>query len=275
MLQYRFKINQLKGVDVRILSLFEDKLLVGSTEENELFIVSIEGRLILNFKTEHKLVDAKWTPKGNIVCSIDGNNDVLVISEHGKPISMYSEIGEPRSLSVSNEGIIFLGDYSNCLYESKDGGFSWNYAFENLDERYRWIPQTGIADRSKCFQAIKITTNEINQFWILETSDENSAFLRVYSLDRKRTNKIFSWREFNIILSTNSKLSYDGNMKIFVSDTLTTNVSIISVNSHHECFQLSTIQTTSCSHGLTFDRNHQLLFVGQEDGLIEVFKMTN
>ena len=263
----------MKGADVRILSLFEDKLLIGSTDENELFITSIEGHLILKITTEYKLFDATWTPKGNIVYSSYGTTEVVVMSEHGEIIATYSEIDDSRSFSVSNEGIIFLGDYSHCLYQSTDDGISWNYAFDNFDESYRWISHTGTTDRSKCFQAIKITTNEINQFWILETSDEKSAFLNVYSLDRKRTNKIFSWREINIILSTNSKLSYDGNMKVFVSDTLTKNVNVISVNSHHECFQLSTIQTTSCSHGLTFDRNHQLLFVGQEDGLIEVFKM--
>ena len=265
----------MKGFDVRILSLFEDKLLIGSTDENELFITSIEGRLILNITTENNLIDATWTPKGNIIYSSYDPKEVVVMSEHGQVITTHSEIDDPRFFSVSNEGVIFLGDYTHCLYQSTDDGISWNCAVVNLDESYRRIWRTGITDRSKCFQAIKITTNEINQFWILETSDENSAFLSVYSLDRKRTNKIFSWRELNIILSTNSRLSYDGNMKVFVSDTLTKNVSIISLNSHHEYFQLSIIQTTSCSHGLTFDRNRQLLFVGQEDGLIEVFQMTN
>ena len=252
----------MKNANVEILSLFEDKLLVSGSKLFFLLIISLEGRLLSTIETENdSLFDASWTPRGNIVYTVWDEKKLVVKSESGEIIVIHHNIADPCYFSTSSEGIIYVADTNTCLYQSKDDGISWNHVFSNTDGKL-------------CALAIKITTNNVDDFWVLQSYN---TFLTVYSLNRKHTPVTYTWNNVNvpsIIRNHIRAMVYDDKQNIFLSDSHREAVHIISVNSQHHSHILSSIITTNCSHGLAFDKKYKLLYVGQNNGLVEMFDLS-
>ena len=227
-----FTVDQLKGLTVNILSVFNDKFLVSGYNISQLFIYSREGHHLSTITTKEtdndKLCDATWTPRGNIVYTTYSNK-VVVMSESGKVITTHTQMTSPRCLSVSNDEIIYLADYKTGVYQSTDDGVSWSLVFKSTDE---W----------NCWQVIKVTTghSDSDDFWTLEDSDNDNYHLREYSVDRGRFDGNVTWRDINVPITDSkhielvfSSLSYDGYMNIFLSDCLYKAVHVLSVNGQY------------------------------------------
>ena len=264
-----FIVDQLKGWTVTILSVFNDKLLVSCYNISQLFIYSREGRHLSTITTNNndELFDATWTPRGNIVYTTWRSKKVVVMSESGKVITTHTQMTVPRFLSVSNDNIIYLADMETGVYQSTDDGVSWSLVFKSTDGWY-------------CWQVIKVTTDHSDDFWILENSD-NDCRLRVYSVDRRRSDGNVTWRDINVpttdgkhINLSASSLSYDGNMNIFLSDCYNKAVHVLSVNGQYHCQLLSSHHIKNIPYRLAVDKERQLLYVGQIWNVVEVFKLT-
>ena len=265
-----FTVDQLKSLYVDILSVFNDKLLVSVNGHSQLFIYSREGRHLSTITTNNndELRDATWTPRGNIVYTMRNSNKVVVMSESGKVITTHTQMTEPLCLSVSSDDIIYLADYKTGVYQSTDDGVSWSLVFKSTD---RW----------HCRQVIKVTTDHSDDFWTLEQSDKNNFHLRVYSVDRRRSDGNVTWRDINVITTddehinlSNSNLSYDGNMNIFLSDFDNNAVHVLSVNGQYYCQLLSLHHIKNNPWRLAVDKERQLLYVGEAWGVVGVFKLT-
>ena len=266
-----FTVDQLEDYCVNILSVFNDKLLVSCSYLSQLFIYSREGRHLSTITTNNndRLYDATWTPRGNIVYTTFDSNKVVVMSESGKVITTHSLMTSPRCLSVSNDDIIYLAYSQTDVYQSTDDGVSWSLVFKSTDGWH-------------CEQVIKVTNDHSDDFWTLEYSDNNSSHLRVYSVDRRRSDGNVTWRDINvptthgkhIDLSEYTSLSYDGNMNIFLSDYANKAVHVLSVNGQYQCQLLSSHHIENELFRLDVDRERQLLYVGQEEGVVGVFKLT-
>ena len=264
-----FTVDQLKNECVDILSVFNDKLLVSSYYLSQLFIYSREGRHLSTITTNDndKLLDATWTPRGNIMYTTYDSNKVVVISESGKIITTHTLMKSPRCLSVSSDNIIYLTDYQTGVYQSTDDGVSWSLVFKSTD---RW----------NCWQVIKVTTDHSDDFWTLEQNDNKNYHLGVHSVDRKRFDGNVTWRDINVTttdgkhidLSLYSSLSYDGNMNIFLCDNKA--VHVLSVNGQYHCQLLSSHHIKNDPYRLAVDEKRLLLYVGQENGIVGVFKLT-
>ena len=264
-----FAVDQLKDRCVNILSVFNDKLLVSSAGLSQLFIYSREGRHLSTIITSDndKLCDATWTPRSNIVYTTR-HNKVVVMSEFGKFITTLTQMTSPRCLSVSNDVIIYLADYETGVFQSTNDGVSWSLVFKSTDGWH-------------CWQVIKVTNDHSDDFWTLEHSDNNNWHLRVYSVDRRRSDGNVTWRDINVtttdgkhIVLSNSRLSYDGNMNIFLNDYNNTAVHVLSVNGQYHCQLLSSNHFMSKPLRLAVDKERQLLYVGQHKGVVGVFKLT-
>ena len=266
-----FTVNQLKGSYVNILSVFNDKLLVSSVNLSQLFIYSREGRhlSIITTNNNDKLRDATWTPRGNIVYTTCDSNKVVVMSESGKVITTHTQMTEPRRLSVSNDDIIYLSDSKTGVYQSTDDGVTWSLVFKSTDEWH-------------CYQVIKVTTDYSDDFWTLEQSYNNNWHLRVYSVDRRRSDGNVTWRDINvpttdskhINLSVSSRLSYNGNMNIFFNNWDNKAIHVLSVNGQYHCQLLSSHHFKNNPYRLAVDKERQLLYVGQMWSVVGVFKLT-
>ena len=266
-----FTVNQLKNLGVDILSVFNDKLLASCVDLSQLFIYSREGRHLSTITTNDndQLWDATWTPRGNIVHTTWDSNKVVVMSESGEVISTHTQMTEPRYLSVSSDDIIYLADWETGVYQSTDDGVSWSLVFKSTDGWH-------------CEQVIKVTTDHSDDFWTLEKSDNNNYHLRVYSVDRRSSDDNVTWRDINVTatdgkhidLSVYSRLSYDGNMNIFLNDYRNKAIHVLSVNGQYHCQLLSSHYIKNIPYRLAVDKERQLLYVGQYKGVVEVFKLT-
>ena len=263
-------VDQLEGwYSVNILSVFNDKLLVSCGVLSQLFIYSREGRHLSTITTNNNdtLWDATWTPRGNIVYTTF-NYKVVVMSESGKVITTYTQMTVPRCLSVSSDNIIYLADYMTGVYQSTDDGVSWSLVFKPTDGWH-------------CKQVIKVTTDHSDDFWTLENSDNDNYHLRVYSENRRRSDGNVTWRDINVTTTdgkninlSNSRLSYDGNMNIFLNDLHNKAVHVLSVNGQYHCQLLSSHHIKNKPYRLAVDKERQLLYVGQDTGVVGVFKLT-
>ena len=247
------------------MSVFNDKLLVSSLGLSQLFFYSSEGRRRLSTITindNDTLLDATWTPCGNVVYTTLNSKKLVVMSECGKVIPTHTQMIQPRRLSnISDDGSIYLADMETGVHQSKVDGVSWNFVFKSTDG---WL----------CWQVIKVTTEHNDDYWTLETIDKDKH-LRVYSVDRRHCDANVTWRDINVstIVLTDSRLAYDGNMYIFLSDRYNKVVHVLSVNGQYHCQLLSSHHLKKRPIRLTVDKKHQLLYVGQWMG-VGVFKLT-
>ena len=264
-----FTDDQLKDLGVRILSVFNDKLLVSCNGLSHLFIYSREGRHLTTITTNDNdvLYDATWTPRGNIVYTTGYSKKVVVMSESGKVITTHTQMTRPLHFSVSNDDIIYLADFKTGVYQSADDGVSWSLVFKPTDGWH-------------CMQVIKVTTDQSDDFWTQGKCD-NNRHLRVYSMDRGSFDGNVTWRDINVPTTDGkhmdlsyTSLSHDANMNIFLSDYLNKTVHVLSVNGQYHCQLLSShhIKNEPCI--LTVDKKHQLLYVGHREGVVRVFKLT-
>ena len=266
-LRLSFSVEQLGKLCVNILSVFNDKLLVSCDVLSQLFIYSREGRHLSTITINDQLYDATWTPRGKIVYTTHSNK-VVVRSESGKVITTHNQMTSPRHLSISNEKVIYLADSYRGVYQSTDDGISWNLVFKPTDGWH-------------CREVIKVTTDHSDDFWTLETSDNDENHLCVYSVDRRRFDGNVTWRDINVPTTDGkhidllySSLSYDGNMNIFLSDLHNKAVHVLSVNGQYHCQLLSSHHIKNWPYRLAVDKEHQLLYLGQSFTLVEVFKLT-
>ena len=265
---------------VDILSVFNGKLLVGSTLFSLLLIYSHDCRhlstiVITDSDTEaSELREAMWTPRGNILYTtlmILPNYRticrVVAASESGKVIAIQTQMTCSALLSVSNENVIYLADYLGTVYQSTDDGISWSVVFKSTD---------GL----ELLQVIKVTTDHSDDFWILGWNKKYKHHLLVYNMDRRHLNGKVTWRHVNIsttddkhidLLSSCSRLLYDGKTNIFVSNCKET-VHVLSLNGlcHSQLQLLHNIENRTYS--MAIDKERQLLYVGQE-GFVKVLKL--
>ena len=269
MLQYHFTVDQLKNETIDILSVFSDKLLIGSNELTMLFIYSHKGRHLLTITIDYMPLDATWTPLGKIVYSVLFRNEVLRISEFGEIISTFTQTTEPHFFSVSND-TIYLADSATGVYQSKDDGVNWHVVFKSTEE---W----------QCLQVIKVTYSDNDEFWTLERTKRYN-FNLVYRVngnmdDRKR--KLTG--DINVItkdgkrinLTDDSRLSYDGNVEVFLSDRTQKNVHVLSANGKYHCQLLLPNYIENYPRRLAVDSKQQVLFVGQDKGVVGFSKLTH
>ena len=254
--------------------MLHDKLLVGrgsdGIKSQLLFVFSSEGKKLSTITSENNepLMDATWTPRGNIVYTTWWEK-VVVISESGNVIINHSHFIEPLCLSVSadNLPIIYLAAGREIsVYQSIDDGLHWSIAF-NLTER---MP-------SRILQAIKVNTDHGDDFWTVGRDNKRIHHLRVYNMEYAVSATVM--RNINTTISSekgisldNSKLAHDDNLNIFVSDSNRA-IHLFAVSGDYRRQLLSIEGLRNHPYSLAVDRDRQLLYVGEYDGLVQVFKL--
>ena len=255
-----------------ILSVFCGKLLISSDSAylRRLLIISREGihnNTVKFTNSSGPLFDATWTPDGNIILAFTSTGKIDKITESGQIIhSQYYKKSLIYSLSVSNK-TIYLATQLGVL-ASLDNGYSWSIVFEAPDGAAIW-------------KVIIVNANYREDLWTLETkkedSDKNAYYARVYSMDKISGRS--TWKDINSIAGKHinfrlSSLSYDGNTKIFLSSFDDKTVHALSVNEQCSCPILSPDQIKNNPSRLAVDNTHQLLYVGQDNGVVDVFNFT-
>ena len=268
-LSLNFTIEESMSGAVRILSIFNDKLLV-TTSDSKLIIYSREG-LYLSTITANDITnlgDATWTPHGNIVYATIGDvNKVVVISETGEEIITHTHLESPGSFSVSDDGIIYLSEASG-IYQSSNDGVKWSRIFNFT---YGFINNR---------QVIKVNADKNDDFWTLERS-LTARNLPVCSIKRNRSDRNVTCRDISLMKTDGdpidlslSSLAYDGDMNIFISEMDKKAIHMLSVSGQYRYQLLSPHGIRNRPWKLAIHKESQLLYVGQDYGLVEAFKLT-
>ena len=265
---HSFTVDLLKNDCASILSVFNEKLLISCGKKlRQLFIYSLQGRYLstVTISDLDFLYDATWTPRGNIVYTTLESKKVVVMTESGK-FRTYNQMLDPQCLSVSNDNVIYLADYKTGVHQSTDDGVSWSRVFK---------PSEGW----HCWQVIKVTTENGDDFWSLEVNNYSNYHLRVYSVDRKHPDCYLTWRDINVITENgveiylgNSRLSYDGNANIFLSENANNAVHMFRINGQYQR-QLFMSQQIKKPWSMVMDKEKRL-YVGQEENIVEIFFIT-
>ena len=251
---------------IAILSLFSDDLLVSSWQADNLFVYHVNGYHVNTVRVHNKLCDAVYTTKGDIVYTSTDHRLVILSNQASAPI-VRDDFTYPQYLSTSSDGTIYLADWKDGAYESTDGGFHWNHLF-NIDDGYR------------CWQLIKVQTEQGNAFWSLELKGEIKR-LRYCFLNRtgiKLDRRNLEWRDVDLRIShskfidlQNSRMAFDDDKRVFINDFNNNAVHVFLTNGQYERQLLSEKHGIKKPCRLAYDRRYQRLYVGQQRGEIKLY----
>ena len=261
----RFQINELPYIT--ILSLFQDKLLIGCLSLSQLLIYDCEGRYLFTIYIIGQPRDAIWTSNGSIVLTKFNYNTVVVISDSGKVITTHTQISNPGYFSASDDGIIYLADIMEGVYQSTDNGMSWGLVFKS-------------ANGWHCLLVIKVTKDYFDDFWALEF-DSSKYHLRVYSVNTNCFTCNVTWIDVNattifdkhINLSPDSIMLHDGFMSVFFSDFDNKLIQVFSIDGLYCCQLPSFRNGKQTAWKMVINNKRHLLYVGYKSQ-VEVFELT-
>lgn len=273
------RVKQLQNgrYGVSVLSVSSSgQLLVGELADNRLHVYWSNGSYVtsLFMQGNDSIMDAAWTPCGNIVCTIVRKR-VMIFSLKGAFITQ-TKMADPRFITLSpNDDVIYIIDWTNGIFQSVDNGLTWKLFLKRSDRGWGFM------------QALRVTAvNRINDVWTIEMTNEKlQCRLRVYSVDTSMDKPVnVTWRD--VMLPTHmsinlqfSRLSYDKHTaSVFLTDTSNTNraVHVWSVSGQYDR-QLMSRQNFTVNDGpvrLTVDKlNHNLFYVGRRNGIVGVYAL--
>ena len=253
--------------NVCIVSVHNNKLIITHEGSTHLYVLDVTGNLLSTLFVADRLFDVTWTPRGDMVYSTCDSHQVVTISEAGDVIGLM-QMKDPRCFSVSNDDVIYIADWQNGIFQSTDGGMTWCHTFSLPEEK-------------QCIQVIKVTTEAGDVFWVLEKFAVYSR-LRIYSItENQSTSGDITWRDVDlmtsrglrIVLSWNSRLTYDGGKLMFLTELENSAVHVLSVDGVYQ-HQLLSSEDVSTPYGLSVDRHRKLMYVGPSKGVVKVFALT-
>ena len=273
-LMFNFTVNQLnKEDDISVLSMFEDKLLIGTKLNFHLFVYNQEGHQISSFTVNDSdgLWDAKRTNQGKIIFTTFANKKLyykyLVTSETSN-ISTASFI-QPTTMYLRVSDVIFnMAYWQTDEYQPADDSVSCALIFH--------FTKNG----PFCWQVMKVTIANSDDFWTVERNTYFDFRLRVYSVDTRRLVNNVSWKNISTTMVdktkidlTASSLSYDGSMNIFLSDYNNKVIHVFLVNGQYHGQLLASSHIKNKPLRLLVDKTRQLLYVGESNNIIEIFSL--
>ena len=277
--------------NLNILSVLNNKILVGFAGDITHLLVITESldRSFIQINEDERPLDAIWTPHGNIACATINNADlsvkVVVMSESGKVIVTHNEMKNAGHFSVSNDEKIYFADSLTGVYMSTDDGINWSIILKPPAEY-------------SILQAIKVTSHNTDDYWLLsqEIGFEGQAFLHIvnrthtdgvsernliqFAEGKIRSESNVTWKNINVATTDgtkiellNSMLVSDGNMNIFLNEFENQTIHVLLANGQYHCQLLSTLDTDEQMKRIALNRKRQLLYVGQTNGIVKVYKL--
>ena len=285
-LSFNINIHALKNHHIDILSVYNNKLLLGASSTAALYTLVLEPICNLSIiqLSEVHLYDAIWMSNGNIMYA--SYDKVVVITESGEVVYetfMPSPrfLTQLRSYSIIS-GNFYLADYNHGYFESSDEGRTWQRMFRSSGG---WpTPSDGWHAKQIVNKYMSIT----GETWC--TIEMRPASPPEYRLRIYRVNKMISsfssfalsWADVRINSSVvgtqlinlaDCKLFFDICFGIFLNDSGNNIVYILSDTFSSADAQILWFKNISSPYVTAMDRNlTQLLFVGQKFGQVGVFK---
>ena len=257
----------------KIFSIRNKQLLISGHALKELLIYSSEGKRLSskNISSFNTLLDATWTPLGDIMCIVRDPVNLVKISE-SKLIIIQSEfVHLPGTFSLFSDGTLYLTDAITGVYKSIDDGLKWTFVFKLVDG---WYSR----------KVIKTTAGNAENFWSLDWTCSNTScntIVRMYNVYTSPFYKL-TWEDVNLITPDGTYivlnnfdlgLCYDGVSSIFLSESSSGFIHIFSVAGQYRRRLLPTDHIIKHLHTMVTDTEHCILFIAQNYSMVTAFKL--
>ena len=250
---------------INCMSVRSRKLMMGAWQSSDLFVYDKSSlNLEKTISVPGKLRDAVWTSTGHVVCTTD-NSRVTLMTEDGAIIKQTSMF-YPHYLTSCADGTLLVADRENGVYQSLDGGASWNCLLK-------------LANGWKVSQVIKVQSIDNQQYlWTLEDNGSQRRIHKygivdtvVTSGDNDVFNSVPSLPDLNFVYS---RLVSTSDV-ILVSDHNAAAVHVISSSGHYISKLAVTRPDNVCKPcGLAIDEGERRLYVGDVSNVINIFNIT-
>ena len=265
-MQFHSKITiaQLENREVYMLSLNEEKLLVGRWGTKELYVYDVEnGKHVQTVTCDHALNDAVWSNEGNIVFTTGDTNSVILYSINDCVPVKEEQMNKPMLLSVFKDSIFLADTDSGGVFQSADCGANWRLLFIIPDYIKGW----------KCWQVIKVTSqNDAISYWTRE-KNESTWRLRIYCQPGEE-GKDVDVSDYVDLKYAN--MTFDGNSAVLMCDYKKNVLHIFSTSGEYQR-QLHAGDGHDCLRfpwRLFVDRKKQLLYIGMGAAEVKIYSLT-
>lgn len=260
---------------VNILAVSNDGyLLVGEFMSQRLYIYTTNGSCVEMLDFVSGVSDAAWTLHGDIVYISNGK--VVILTRNRVVLSETSVVGSV--LSVLRDGSIYIADPdNNNLYQSTDGGRTWNVTFHSNATYFRLL------------HAIKVSSDQYAEaMWTVESNDIYASRLCIYTLrssdagaDSETCRDVTT--PFTLYQGDQfSRLSYDGFSTIFallenpirLDDFPQIVHTWLADGQYYRQLQLFPPNNSSWVECITIDSGNHVMYVGQSTCTVSVFTLS-
>jgi hypothetical protein len=207
------------AVTLSVSRVSHHQLIVGNLNQKNIHVIyganyNFITTLRLPIADTGGLMDAVWTPDGNIVYATFKNSDefsrVVTMSQSSDVIALYNTTNAAQ-LSVSANNVVYLADATRGIYQSLDGGLTWSFMF-TLTDGVIENPAKGWYMR----QALEVSKDHtFVHLWTVEVDTSSTKRFQIYKILSK--NNVTEIAEtfsitapFELITASTNSIEYDG-----------------------------------------------------------------
>ena len=216
------------------------------------------------FKTV--IVDASWTPHGNIVCLFKSSH-MLIMKENGTILKAFRTDNHTGYFSISGNETYF-SDMTSVLVQLYGDTGNWTEIFGPL----HW--------KRSILQAIKVETSQFIEYWVIEVDESEILSSYVYTKSQHNPED-FERSPLFANLETDSQnvadckyLSYDGYKSVFCLSFECGDIFVFSTESKTLKLRLI-FPEKDFVDVMSIDAKNSLLYVGQKYGGVYVYNVTS
>ena len=259
-----FSVPQESVQTVNILSVLKSKLLVSKRFQPYIYIYDQNYTFLNVIKANNNMIDATWTPRGDILYSLKDENLLVKLSQNGTFISTIS-LPSPYSFLISNNDSIYIVSFLYGVFKLENDEQNWKLVIKLSFGLNYW-------------QVINVVNKDIEELWI-HISDDRAH--RLFSCELENcystmTEKYFRSTAayiYNILSSSSRPMACADNKHVILSDKLNVAVYVLPVNSANYYELLSPRDFHHMAYVIAVDKKLSRLYVGQERKIITVFQL--
>ena len=260
-----FKVQQIKDNIYDIISTRNGNFIVSSQGSSELYICHMDGEILSRIVVSDRLCDVTWTADGKHIVYTTSDTQTAVLMTSTGDIMTRTKMKNPRCLSLSADGVVYLADGELGIYR--------------LTQRNKWTRMFRPPDKWHCLQVVKVSPSaQADVFWTIERLHKtDTCHLRIYKVRKEQTGLTWSIINSHIkqgiyINLLGCKLAYDGSNRIFMTDCCASSIHLFTGDGEYHGEILTLCHGIVQPFGLDVDTERKLLMIGQWN-LVNVFKI--
>ena len=168
------------GSDFSILSVFNDKLLVRTSDKHRLLVYNNVGSYQTIIGMTYSIIDAKWTPDNNVVCIQQRSKYSLVLLKLSGQEITHTDMIYTLAINDCIDGF-YVVDWPN--YQNQGVGFA--NVYRSTDNGYSWSLMFKLSGKSKFGLFVKVFSDHSDDYWTTRYDNfYEKSFLCIYSVNR-------------------------------------------------------------------------------------------